>query len=43
MQIQHRELPKERVVTWQHDGSLIEDPKFLPEGWDSNEYDLYEK
>ena len=43
MQIQRRELPKERVVTWQHDGSLIEDPKFLPEGWDASEYDLYEK
>lgn len=43
MQIQRRELPKERVVTWEHDGSLIEDAKFLPEGWDANEYDLYEK
>lgn len=35
--------PKERVVTWQHDGSRIDDPAYLPAQWDPNEYDLNEK
>ena len=35
--------PKERVVTWQHDGSLIDDPANLPAQWDANEYDLDEQ
>jgi hypothetical protein len=35
--------PKERVITWQHDGSLIDDPAYLPAQWDPNEYDLDEK
>lgn len=35
--------PEERVVTWQHDGSRIDDPAYLPAQWDPNEYDLNEK
>jgi hypothetical protein len=38
-----RELAKERVVEWQHDGSRIDDPDDLPDKWDPNEYDLDEK
>lgn len=38
-----RKLTEEREVTWEHDGSRIDDPDKLPDMWDPNEYDLDEK